>query len=121
MPASGVLVGIFQAVAILPGISRSGFTIGGGLLLKLDKDKAVRFSFILGFVAIAGAAVLKIKDIAGLSGQIPIGVLLTAFAASFVSSYFALKLILFVVRVRKLKVFGFYCFAVAILALIFLA
>ena len=113
-------IGIFQAIAILPGISRSGFTIGGGLIMKLKREHAVRFSFILGFVAILGGVFLELKNISNLSVEISSEVLLITFAASFISSMFALQLILWVVRVRRIKYFGFYCFIVSILSFIFI-
>ena len=62
-------IGIFQALAILPGVSRSGSTISGGLFRSIKKEDAFRFSFFLGIVAILGATVLQIPKINNLSSQ----------------------------------------------------
>ena len=113
-----LFIGCFQALAILPGISRSGFTIGAGLILKIDKEQAVKFSFVMGFVAISGAVVLKAKDIIDLTNEISLSALIVSFIASLISSYFALRLILWVVKVRKMKYFGMYCFAIALITLL---
>ena len=57
-----LVIGVFQAVAICPGISRSGSTIAAGLFLGLDAAKAARFSFLLGIPAIAGAGIFELRD-----------------------------------------------------------
>jgi len=114
---ASAIIGLFQAIAILPGISRSGFTIGGGLIMRLSREQAVRFSFILGFVAIFGGLLLELKNIHDLSSEISSEILLITFFTSLISSLLALQMIIWVVRVRRLKYFGFYCFVIAILSL----
>ncbi len=112
-------VGIAQAVALLPGVSRSGMTISTGRSLGLDREASVRFAFLLGVPAIAGAACLEglklWKAGTGL-GLAPLPAAL-GFAAALVSSWFALRLLLRIVRRVGLWVFSPYCFAVAAAAL----
>ncbi|MCD4656080.1 MAG: undecaprenyl-diphosphate phosphatase [Planctomycetes bacterium] len=107
------LIGVFQACALIPGISRSGATIGGGLLLRMNREHVVKFSFMLGFVAITGAVILKARDLTNLAGEVPMLSLAALFLASLISSYFALQLILLVVRVQKLRYFGIYCIIIS--------
>jgi len=116
-----LIIGVFQAFALMPGISRSGSTIGAGILLKINREQVVKFSFMLGFIAIMGAVVLKAKDLTILAGEVSFGSLSVLFLASLISSFFALQLILFVVRVQKLRYFGIYCLLVAIISAIYLA
>ncbi len=113
-----LLIGIFQAFALLPGISRSGSTIGCGLLMRINREQVVKFSFMLGFVAISGAVILKARDLSNLAGEVPILSMISLFFASLISSYFALQLILFVVRVQKLRYFGIYCVIISAITLI---
>ncbi len=110
-----LIVGLFQAAAITPGLSRSGSTIVGGMIAGLDRETAARFSFLISIPAILGAALLESLDAPALPpGFGP------AAAAGFVSStvvgYGALRLLLRFVRQGHLHWFGFYCMLVAIVA-----
>lgn len=105
-----IVVGCFQALGTLPGISRSGSTIVGGLSAKLDKNVAVRFSFLLSIPAILGAMVLDIKNLfSGASQLAPIPCIITGMLVAGVSGYFAIKFMLGIVRKSKLSVFSIYC------------
>jgi len=105
-----LIVGLFQALAIMPGISRSGSTISGAKFLGIDKKEAVEFSFILAMPAIFGATLLHIKDInAGINANMIIGSI-----AAMVVSYFCLNLLIKVVQKNKLKYFSWYCLAVGL-------
>jgi undecaprenyl-diphosphatase len=103
-----LIIGIFQAIAIPPGISRSGATISGALSRKLDRDFAARFSFLLSIPAILGALVLNLKDIVknggAAAGSIGAEVIVGTFTAAIVG-FFAVKLMLKIVREKSL--FGF--------------
>lgn len=107
-------IGAAQAVAILPGISRSGSTIVAGFWRGLEREAAVRFAFLLGIPAIAGAAVVKLPDMAreGLSGSgaaMIVGVL-----ASAVTGVIAIRGLLRLIGRRTLRPFAAYCvFAMA--------
>jgi undecaprenyl-diphosphatase len=115
-----LVIGLCQAVAIIPGVSRSGLTLSGGLSRRLDRDLTARFSFLLSIPAILGALVLQIKELAdggyaGGIGVLPIaaGTLTAAFVG-----FFAVKFMLKIVRERSLRGFAVYVAALGILALI---
>jgi len=113
-----LLVGIAQAIAVTPGISRSGSTIATGLLCGIDRETAARFSFLLSMPAIAGAVVLKAHDIAragAKAGTLPLAV---GFVTSFVVGYVALRVLLGFVRRGQLHWFGVYCWVVGLTAIV---
>jgi undecaprenyl-diphosphatase len=104
------LIGLGQAVAILPGISRSGSTISAGLLLGVKPAEAAEFSFLLAVPAIGGAAVLSLDDLSQLPadqmGQYGLGLVV-----SFVVALGAVYLVLESIRRGKFEYFAYYCFA----------
>ncbi len=112
-------VGCFQALGTLPGISRSGSTIVGGLFCGLNKATAVRFSFLMSIPAILGALVLDIKDIFTAPSQtlsflpVVVGMITAA-----VSGYFSIKFLLKLVEKSKLSYFSIYCTLAGIFAII---
>lgn len=103
-----VLVGLAQAVAILPGISRSGSTIAMGLFIKLSPAMAVRFSFLLAIPAILGANIFEARHIAAIKPSAIFPVFLGILAA-FVVGYVAIRWMLRLVADSKLHVFSWYC------------
>ncbi|MDR1174558.1 MAG: undecaprenyl-diphosphate phosphatase, partial [Treponema sp.] len=120
-----LIIGLCQAVAIVPGVSRSGMTLSGALSRKLDRDIAARFSFLLSIPAILGALVLQFKDMLGggaeaAAGKEDIG--MGAAAAGTITAaivgFFAVKFMLKIVRERPLRGFAVY---VAILGVLVLA
>ncbi len=115
-----LIVGFAQAIAILPGVSRSGLTISTGIFRRVEPGKAAEFSFLLSLPAVLGASILKLKDVlnhsdAGLDLKI---YLFGAFTA-FVVGYLAIKFLLKIIKKGKFQYFGYYCFAVGFLFLIF--
>jgi len=107
-----ILIGISQAIAILPGISRSGATISTAVLLGIDKEKAARFSFLMVVPLIFGKMA---KDI--LSGDIQYEnttfiPLLVGFIFAFLTGIFACKWMIKLVKSSQLKYFAYYCFAI---------
>ena len=114
-----LLVGVFQAVAVLPGISRSGSTITAGLLRGYDRKFAVRYSFLLSIPAIVGANILKISDAvkAGFDSSLLLPYLVGMVVAA-VSGYFAIKLVKLLMDKGKFGRFSYYCFAVGILTIL---
>jgi undecaprenyl-diphosphatase len=104
------IVGILQAVAILPGLSRSGSTIFGGLLSGLDKEFAIRFAFILSIPAILGAGILELGGVIK-SGYIGIGLnsLIIGFIAAFICGILSIKFIKLLIKSNKFYIFGIYC------------
>ncbi|MFO8184539.1 MAG: undecaprenyl-diphosphate phosphatase [Candidatus Aegiribacteria sp.] len=115
-PAGGLLVGISQALSLLPGISRSGLTISSGLFAGIRREKAARFSFLLSVPAIAGAAALKLGD-AG-TGDTGLSLLLIGFCVSAVTGYAALRILLRFLRSGRFAVFAWYCWLVGLSGLI---
>lgn len=113
------LIGIAQAFAILPGISRSGSTIFMGMALGIEREKVARFSFIMSVPAILGATVLKLKDLFETPPALSeILNLIVGTIVAFVSGYFAIIWLLDIVKKGKLQIFGYYCFAVSISGLL---
>ena len=106
-------MGLGQACAILPGLSRSGTTIAAGLTIGLEKEFAAKFSFILSIPAIFGAFVLQLKDIGGAMDANFLPVIL-GFVAAFVAGYAAIKWMLELIQKRSLDIFAYYCWIVGI-------
>jgi len=114
-----LLIGIAQAFAILPGISRSGSTIFVGMSLGIDREKVARFSFIMSLPAVFGATILKLKDIIDMPpASSEILNLIAGTIVAFVSGYFAIIWLLDIVKKGKLQIFGYYCLAVSISGLL---
>jgi undecaprenyl-diphosphatase len=111
-------VGAFQAVAILPGISRSGSTIFGGRLLGLRRDDSVTFSFLLAIPAILGATVLAVKDLLdeGISGE-DVSILVTGAFMSFVIGIVSLLWLIRWSREGRLWWFALWCIPVGLLVI----
>ena len=116
-----VLIGVAQALAITPGISRSGSTISVGVLSKLRKADAAEFSFLLAIPAIGGAALLEFADVckegigSGLAGQG--GVLLLGFAISACVGYASLAGLIAMLRRGKLGWFAIYLYVAALIVI----
>lgn len=116
------IIGIAQAIAVLPGLSRSGSTIATGLLLGDKKEKVAQFSFLMVIIPILGEAFLEcvkaVKD-GGFDTTIPISSLIVGFVAAFVSGCLACKAMLKIVKNGKLIWFAIYCVAVGCFAIIY--
>lgn len=111
-------IGLGQAAAIAPGISRSGATIATGLLRGLKREDATRFSFLMALPIIVGAAALQLLGAVGdLSGQQALA-LVTGFLAAAISGYAAIHYLLRFVRSHSLRPFALYCWAMGALCLI---
>ena len=117
-----IIIGIAQAVAILPGISRSGATISTSVLLGIDRERAARFSFLMVLPLIIGKSLLDLKSIYEGSLEtttVSAPTLLIGFAAAFVAGLFACKWMIALVKRANLRWFAFYCFAVGIAAALY--
>jgi undecaprenyl-diphosphatase len=110
-------VGVFQGLAVLPGISRSGATIIGGILLGLERDLAARFSLLISVPAIAGAALLELSKVKDL-GAVPLGPYLAGMAVAAAAGYLAIAIILRLVRQRRFHLFAFYVWPLGVLAIL---
>lgn len=115
---TALLIGAFQAMAITPGISRSGSTIAGGLMLGLSRAKAARFSFLIAIPAIAGACVMEMKDLllpdetashVSEGTGISVPVMLIGVLVSFAVGWMTLSWLLKIVVRCKLAYFSLYC------------
>jgi undecaprenyl-diphosphatase len=119
-----LLVGVGQACAVAPGLSRSGTTIATGLMCGVKREAMAQFSFLMVLIPIIGEQSLSI--IKGFSGATPSGVhigafpLVIGFFAAFLSGLFACKVMVSIVKKAKLIWFAIYCLVVALLILIFI-
>jgi undecaprenyl-diphosphatase len=119
---AAVLIGLAQAAAIMPAISRSGTTICAAILIGLRRQLAVEFSFLIAIPAILGAAAIELVGHSGeiSSGSLPISSVLTgSIVAAFIGAL-ALKLLIKAVEAANLKFFGFYCYVLACFVLVYL-
>ena len=116
-----VLIGLAQAAAIVPSLSRSAMTISAGLACGLDRSLAARFAFILAIPAIGGAGLLQSKAIFK-AGTIGIGVwpLLLGFISAFISGWLAIKFLMSIIERMSLRPFAYYCLAIGLLVLVLL-
>jgi len=111
-----VAIGILQAAAIIPGISRSGATVSAGLVLGFEREAAFRFAFLMSLPAILGAAVLEIAK-AGNLGDERITVLLAAVIVAAFSGFAALRIFALVLRNKNLLIFSGYTLILGIVTL----
>ena len=115
---SSFLIGCAQAIAILPGISRSGSTIVTALWLGIPREQAAKFSFLMSVPVIFGATILKVRDIfVNPLLQSDLGYLILASLAAMISGYFAIRWLLEIIRRKKMEWFGLYCMMVSLAGL----
>jgi undecaprenyl-diphosphatase len=115
-------MGIAQAVAILPGISRSGSTVIAGLWRRIDGVAAAEFSFLMSVPAILGAAVLSLRDLAPVEGESAIGAvpLVIGAVAAGVAGVIAIRFFVGMLRRRNFHAFAYYCWLVGALFILYL-
>jgi undecaprenyl-diphosphatase len=113
-----LIIGISQAIAILPGISRSGATIGTSVLLGIDREKAARFSFLMVVPLILGKMAKDVLDGAFSGDSVPFLELSVGFIAAFLTGLIACTWMITLVKRSKLKWFAFYCFIAGIIAIV---
>jgi len=123
-----LVIGVMQAIAIVPGVSRSGATLSGALSRRLNRDFAARFSFLLSIPAILGAAVLQLKDIVkggetaaggGIgTGAISMAAMIAGTLSAAVVGFFAVRLMLKIVREKSLWGFAIYTAILGVLVLV---
>lgn len=115
------VIGLAQAIAILPGISRSGATISTSVLLGIDREKAARFSFLMVVPLILGKMAKDILDGAFTQTSIDIVPLSVGFFTAFIVGLFACTWMINIVKQSKLKYFAYYCFIVGFVAIFIIA
>jgi len=104
-------IGTAQAAALIPGISRSGITMGGGLIVGLSNEDAARFAFLLATPIIGAAGVLKLPELFGSAGDGVRGQALVGALAAALTTYLAVKFLLRFFQTNRLTPFGIYCIA----------
>ncbi|MBR9998405.1 MAG: undecaprenyl-diphosphate phosphatase [Cyclobacteriaceae bacterium] len=115
------LIGIAQAIAVIPGISRSGATISTSLLLGVERERATRFSFLMVLIPIIGAMLLNIIEMIDqpeLSSGISGSVLVAGFIAAFITGVIACTWMIRIVKKGKLIYFAIYCFILGLSAIV---
>ena len=113
-----IIIGVAQAIAILPGISRSGATIGTSVLLGIDREKAARFSFLMVVPLIFGKIAKDVLSDKFIVEGLDITALSIGFVAAFITGLVACTWMISLVKKSKLVYFSFYCFVVGIVAII---
>lgn len=113
------IIGIAQAIAILPGISRSGATISTSVLLGIDRERAARFSFLMVVPLILGKMAKDILSGDLAAAETETSLLIAGFAAAFIAGLFACKWMIALVKRSQLKYFSFYCFLVGLGAIVY--
>ncbi len=117
----GILIGFFQSLALIPGVSRSGATISGGLIVGLNKDEAVRFSFILSIPIMLGSGLKKLFEIRGDIFGTELGlILLVGSITSFIVGLLSISFLIRYLKNNNLNIFIFYRIILAILICIYL-
>ena len=116
-----IIIGCAQAIAVLPGLSRSGTTIATGLLCGVKKESVAQFSFLMVLIPILGEAFLDLLDL--LQGEMNIAIgwlpLFVGFLAAFVTGCLACRFMISIVRKQKLIYFAIYCLAVGTFAIVY--
>jgi undecaprenyl-diphosphatase len=115
----GFFVGAAQALALIPGFSRSGATMAGGLLVGLSNEDAARFAFLLATPIIGAAAVLKLPELLGSTGNGVRGQALVAALCSAAAAWFAVKFLMRYLRTNTLMPFAIYCFSAGLACTIY--
>ena len=115
-----LIIGVAQAFAVMPGISRSGATIGTALLLGIKRDQATRFSFLMVLLPILDATAMKVKDLIEQegAGSAEFWPMAAGFVGSFLSGLVACKWMITLVRKGQIIYFAFYCFIIGTIAII---
>lgn len=117
--ADALFIGFMQGLAILPALSRSGLTISGALLRRLDRSLAARFSFLLSIPAILGAAVLETKDfLQNPSGTSDIGAVILGTAVAAVAGYAAIKFMLRLLERGNMRLFAGYVWVLGLVIIV---
>ena len=116
--SSAISIGLLQAVAILPGISRSGATIATAVLLGIDKEKAARFSFLMVIPLIFGSMAKSLMDADNINLEDSFFPMFIGFIGAFITGIIACKWMIAIVKKAQLTYFSYYCFIVGLSAIV---
>jgi undecaprenyl-diphosphatase len=111
---SAFFVGLAQALALIPGISRSGSTVSTGILSGVKRDEAIKFSFILAIPALIGASILNFPDMKNIS----LSIFVVGFLTAFLSGLLAIFVFLRYLKLKQFRWLAIYCFVMATLSLV---
>ena len=112
-------MGVYQGIATLPGVSRSGTTITACLLCGFDKRFAVKYSFIMSIPAVLGAVILEIGDLSSLAlTQTDVLYCIISMLVAAVSGYLAIRFMMGLIRGKRFKYFAIYCAVVGVVSII---
>ncbi|MCL2054130.1 MAG: undecaprenyl-diphosphate phosphatase [Oscillospiraceae bacterium] len=114
---AALFIGVFQGIALIPGISRSGSTISAGLLSGLKRKEAVEYSFILGIPVILAGAVVELKGLGESAADLNIVALLIGFITAAVVGYLSIKLVKYLVATDRFRIFAYYTLALGVLTI----
>lgn len=112
-----LVIGLFQCVALFPGVSRSGSTITGGLLCGLTRETSISFAFILGIPAILGSSLMEVKEAIDTGVEMNIPVLAVGFIVSGIVGFFSIKLVKLLAKKDKFKIFAIYTLVLGLLCI----
>ena len=115
-----LVMGVFQGVAVFPGVSRSGSTISSGLVLGINRQTATEFSFLMSIPIILGAVVFDIVDIGVVFSDIGAGALIAGFISALISGYIAAKIMLKIIAKLNFWGFSIYLILMSLLSFIFI-
>ncbi len=110
---NAMVIGCAQAIALIPGVSRSGITITAGLFSNLSRETAARFSFLLSTPVIGGATLLECKQLFKTPGAYQLDIFAAGFVAAFISGIFAIQFLMRYLKKHPLNVFAYYRFVLA--------
>lgn len=117
-PFNSLLIGLAQAAAMIPGISRSGATICTAMYQKINPEEAADFSFLMLLPVVIGATLLKLGDAGSAMDGAAWGIMLPGVLAAFISGIVAIRMVLTFVKRGQFHLFALYCFAIGILGLV---
>jgi undecaprenyl-diphosphatase len=116
---SALIIGMAQALALIPGVSRSGITISAGIFQGIPREKAARFSFLMAVPAIMGAGILTgIKEVKSGTFDIEFIILLAGFISSAAAGFLAIYFLMKFIKNHTLRVFSYYLFGIGIITII---
>ena len=116
--SDALLIGVFQVLALIPGTSRSGATILGGILIGTSREVAAEYTFFLAVPVMFGASLLKIVKFGAISGT-ELGVLLVGMAVAFGVSILAIRFLMGYIRKHDFTAFGWYRIGLGLLVLLY--
>ena len=114
-----ILIGLFQVLSLIPGTSRSGSTIIGGILIGTSREIAAEFTFFLAIPVMFGASLVKLKKFGLAFTGTELSVLITGMAVAFGVSVLAIKFLMGYIKKHDFKIFGWYRIALGVLVLLY--